>query len=336
MTLGDPRWLQMFWLVPFIAFALARSAWRRRLARGCFAEQILQPRVYESIRPIARWIKAVFILSSLALTTLALTRPLGAPIPTPIVNSGRDVVFLLDVSRSMLSEDLAPNRLERAKLMIADTLRALQGDRVALVVFAGTTVVKSPLTTDYGFVRLALDELQPDAVSRGGTLIGDAIRKSLAELVPEQPDGRDRDFVLISDGEDQESFPVEAAADAGAQGVRIITIGLGDAGAGSPIPIEDDRGRRTYIEYQGETVRSRLNETTLRDIATATPGGIYLPVRREAIHLDEVYTNLVRRRDADKEKSEQSSRRREYFQWLLGFAFGLLLLESLISERRRS
>ena len=335
-ALGHPSWLAALWLIPALALLIALAARRRRRLLHRFADDSVLPKISDRAWPIARAFKTTLLLTALALTTVALARPVGKPIPTPTVRTGHDVIFLIDVSKSMLAEDLAPNRLERAKLMVADTLRSLKGDRAALVAFAGTAVVKAPLTTDYGFVRMALDDLSTDSVSRGGSLIGDALRKTVAELVPKENDGRSRDIILITDGEDHDSFPVQAAQDAGERGVRIIAIGLGDPGAGAPVPVTDAQGRRTYLEYQGDTVRSRLDESMLRKVAATTPGGVYLPVREGTIKLDRVYQQLVSDRDRQSVEQDEAPRRQELFQWLLAGALALLFFEGLISERKKS
>src|SRR5690606_9702858 len=142
-----------------------------------------------------------------------------------------------------------------------------------------------PLTSDYSFLRMMLDDLSTDSVSRGGSLIGDAIRRTLADLIPTEDDGRFRDIILITDGEDHDSFPVEAAQEAADRNVRLIVIGIGDHESGTPIPIIDERGRRTFLQHEGETVRSRLGEDQLRRIAAASRNGVYLPVRTGTIDL---------------------------------------------------
>ncbi len=332
---GDPRWLHLLWGVPALLLIMALAANRRWRLMHRFADVSLSQRIGDRARPVARVFKAAMILGALALTTVALARPLGEPVPTTVHRAGRDVIFLVDVSRSMLAEDLAPNRLERARLLVNDALDSLEGDRAALVAFAGTAVVKCPLTIDYGFIRMMLDELSPDSVSRGGSLIGDALRKTLAELTPKSDDARFRDIILITDGEDHDSFPVEAALEAAERGVRIIVIGLGDHENGAPIPIIDEFGRRAFLEYNGEIVRSKLEEKQLREIAAASAGGVYFPVRLGAIALDEVYRDLVRESERRDLEEEQTPRHRELFQWLLAGAFALLFFEGLISERRR-
>ena len=167
---------------------------------------------------------------------VALTEPKWNPQPQQIRRKGRDVVILLDTSRSMLAEDIKPNRLERSKIAISDLLEVLAGDRVAIVTFAGNATVKCPLTQDYAFVRMALADISTESTSRGGTLIGDAIRKAAEEVFDKQS-RQYKDLILITDGEDHDSFPVEAAKKAAKEGVRIIAIGLGDDATGSRIPI---------------------------------------------------------------------------------------------------
>jgi len=157
---------------------------------------------------------------------IALTEPKWNPQAQRIKRQGRDVCILLDTSRSMLAEDIKPNRLERSKIAIRDLLETLKGDRIAIVTFAGNSTVKCPLTQDYAFVRMALADISTESSSRGGTMIGDAIRKATEEVFDKQ--SREyKDIILITDGEDHDSFPVQAAEKAAADGIRIIAVGLG-------------------------------------------------------------------------------------------------------------
>ena len=163
-------------------------------------------RIGISVSEVRRYWKLGLLLFSFVFLILACTRPGWNPSPKSIQRKGRDVVFLLDVSKSMLAEDLAPNRLQRAKLAILDCIERLQGDRVAVVAFAGTAVVKCPLTLDYGYFRMMLESVTTDSVSRGGTLIGDALRKTLEDVFDDQ-ERQFKDIILITDGEDHDSFP---------------------------------------------------------------------------------------------------------------------------------
>lgn len=315
-----------------ICVALAVVLRHRDLRRFASAPMLKEILAGVSVRRSA--FRAALVAIAAFATAVALARPGWNPRPKEVQRMGRDVVFVVDVSRSMLASDLYPNRLERAKLAIGDALEAIQGDRVGLVAFAGAAVVKCPLTVDYGFFRLALDELSPDSAPRGGTLIGDAIRVALDEVFDLTED-RHRDIVLITDGDDQESFPLEAAKRAGEAGVRIIAIGLGSETQGAPIPVLDAQGRPTTLQYEGKEVLSRLQGSTLREIAEASAGGVYLNVATGNINLDEVYASLIRRAERGAIDSATKNVYDEGFQWLLGLALAALTAEALLSPVRR-
>ena len=234
----------------------------------------------------------------------------------------------------MLAEDLRPNRMERAKLAISDAVRKLEGDRVGLVVFAGTSAVKCPLTLDYGFFRMMLDEVSTDSIARGGTLIGDALRKVVDDVLDDQLKEY-KDVILITDGEDHDSFPVEAAKAAGQSGVRLIAIGLGDENEGRRIPITGDLGQKTYLKYDGQEVRSKLDADSLRKMVNATPGGKYLNVATGAIDLGKVYQDLIAGAQKRDLESKTIKRYQERFQLFLGVALVLLCCEMFLSDRTR-
>lgn len=330
---AHPQWLLGLWLAAGVAALFALAAAARRGALSRLADRVMRPRLLEEQRSGARIAKAVLATGAAAAIVLALARPQGEVIEEPVTRAGRDAIFLVDTSRSMLAQDLAPSRLERARLLIRDTLSTLEGDRVALVAFAGSTVVKCPLTTDYAFFRLALEDLSTESAARGGTMLGDAIRTTLDTLVEDE--ARFKDLIILTDGEDHGSFPAEAAARAGEQGVRIITVGLGDPD-GTPIPVEGDGGGTTLLRYQGQIVMSPLEEQTLQSVATASREGVYLPVRTGTIELDAVYRELVRRAQRRELEDAGEGRRAERFGVYLAVALALLTLEGLISERRRA
>jgi Ca-activated chloride channel family protein len=323
--------LSLLWVVPllFILFLYSAERRKRLLARLIHAD--LQQRLV-AVNPVRRWWKAALMIAGFILIVIGLARPAWNLQQTKITRTGRDVVFVLDVSKSMLAEDLAPNRLERAKLAIADVIDRLRGDRVGLVVFAGTAVVKCPLTLDYGFFRMMLDNIDTDSISRGGTMIGDAIRVVLDQMLDDQ-EKKYKDIVLITDGEDQESFPVEAAKAAAAKGVRLLIIGLGDENEGKRIPIVDESGRRTFMKYQGREVWSRLDAKTLRQMALADPGSRYLNVATGTIDLGEVYMQLIGSASKKELGEETIEKYEEKFQIFVGLAFLLLVIEVMISER---
>lgn len=335
MKLYHVEMLHLLWLLPGLLALWAFAAWQRRRALERFAAAPLMSRINQQLHPLRRRWKQALLLAALAFIIAGLARPAWNPQPQIVNREGRDVVFIVDVSRSMLAEDLAPNRLERAKLAIRDCLEGLNGDRVGLIAFAGTSVVKCPLTLDYGFFRMMLEEIGPQDISRGGTLIGDALRKALNEVF----DGQEkefRDIILITDGDDQESFPVEAARQVGEAGIRIIAIGLGDETQGQRIPVTDERGRKSFLTYQGEEVWTRLDADTLREVAAATPDGKYLNVATGAFDLNTIYQEFIA---SAKKKALDDSRVTLYdekFQIFIATGFLLLCAETLIGERRRN
>jgi len=334
MHLGDVKMLYLLWLVPALVLLFAWAAARRRAALRRFVDDELLERIgLSQNRPARAWKAALFILA-FSLVAFAAARPAWNPKPQTIERRGRDVMILLDVSKSMLAEDLAPNRLERAKIAIKDMVERLQGDRVGLIAYAGTAVLKVPLTTDYGFFGLVLDDIDVESVSRGGTKIGDAVRKTLDEGFDNE-EKKYKDIILITDGEDHDSFPVEAAEEAAQKGVRIIAIGLGDENEGRRIPLTDERGNRYYLTYNGQEVWSRLDASTLRKMANATPGGKYLNVATGAIDLGDVYLKLIASEEKREIETKTMQLYEEKFQIFLAMALVLLAAEAVVGERRR-
>ncbi|MBX3379035.1 MAG: VWA domain-containing protein [Phycisphaeraceae bacterium] len=335
---GNPGALLMLAILPLVVGILWIGFVRRRRGLVVFAGSTQQESQPGALRA---GVKIALTAAGLASLMIALARPQADPVEENVTVRGRDVVFIVDASKSMLSRDAVPNRLARAKLWINDLVNTLRGDRVGLVAFAGAAVVKSPLTMDYGFFRMALDELSPASVPRGGTLIGDAIRKAMSDVFEPGP-GRYRDIVLITDGEDQGSFPAEAAKQAAEQGVRLIVIGIGSEVEGAPVP-SGEKSNSTYLEYQGERVRSRLDQTKLAAIAEAASraagesggGGIFLNVGTGTIDLDKVYHDLTGSAEKRETETKSSVLYRELFPYFLAFAGLCLAIEPVIGGRTR-
>jgi Ca-activated chloride channel family protein len=323
--------LYLLWALPVLLGLFIYGAHRKKQLVEQFIANGLHHKLL-FINPVRnRWKKSL-ILIGFGFLVISLARPAWNLQETTIKRSGRDIVFVLDVSKSMLAEDLAPNRLERAKLAIGDVVDTLQGDRVGLVVFAGSAAVKCPLTLDYGFFRMMLDTVSTGSIERGGTMIGDAIRTVLDQVLDSQ-EKQFKDIVLITDGEDHESFPMEAAKEAADQGIRLLIVGLGDEKEGKRIPITDESGRKTFLKYQGREVWTKLDGNTLRRMAKVTTGGKYLPVATGTIDLGEVYLQLIasaKQKDLEEETIEKYE---EKFQVFMIIAFLLLSLEVVVSER---
>lgn len=325
---AEGAWLHAMWAVP-LAGVLAAYAYRmRRRAVMLFAGNAKRGPI-----GVRSAVKAAMLVVAIGLCVVAVARPQGDEKEETVTLKGRDLVFLVDVSRSMLATDVVPSRLERAKLWINDLTKNLKGDRVALVAFAGASSVKCPLTLDYAYFHLALDELSPRSVQRGGTLIGDAIRKTLTQVFDSTP-GRFRDIILITDGEDHESFPTQAAAQAGEQGVRIIALGIGSEGEGALVPKGDD-APKDYVEFDGERVHTKMDSSSLAQIATASSAGVFLNVGTGTIDLEQVYKDLIAGAERSEIGSKSIKRYEEKFQVVLAIALALLIVEGIIDDRRR-
>ncbi len=334
IRLNNLLMLHFLWLIPLLVVFFI-YAWRSRdRALKKFIDAGLLNRINISASKGRRKIKIILMLLSLLFIILALMRPAWNVKPQTIHRRGRDLVFVLDVSRSMLADDLVPNRLERAKLAIRDCVERLQGDRIGLVVFAGNSIVKCPLTLDYGFFRMMLNDVSVDSVSRGGTMIGDAIRKALDEAFDDQ-EKQHKDLILITDGEDQDSFPVDAAKDAADAGIRIIAIGLGDEHNGRRIPVVDAVGRRTFMKYNGKEVWTKLDADTLRKMVNVTPGGKYLNVATGTIDLGDVYFKLIASADKKELESLTVDRYEEKYQIFLVVALVLYIAALLVGDGKK-
>ncbi|MGE3166970.1 MAG: VWA domain-containing protein [Planctomycetota bacterium] len=286
-----PEWVHGIWgVVALVLFLL----WCERRGSGAleqFVSRSMQPRLVE--RPTTS--RRVTRIACLGLSALALVVALMRPqwgatfISTP--RTGAEIMVCLDVSKSMLAEDVAPNRLERAKADIQDLLPYLQGDQVGLIAFAGKATVLCPLTEDFGFFRLVLDEVSTHSVARGGTQLAEPIRKAVAGFG--EVSDLSRAIILITDGEDHDSFPKEAAEAAVERGVKLIAIGFGDEVRGSEIRYTDPRtGATQTVMYEGRPVVSHLDGDTLRELASMSQG-VYVPAGTGVLDLKSIYDRHI-------------------------------------------
>lgn len=334
IRLQNIHMLHLLWVIPFLFALFFYARQKRRKSIEMFIGIGLLDRISISVDNRKRHWKAALLMIAVIFIIFSMTRPAWNPTPETIERRGRDVVFLLDVSKSMLAEDLVPNRLERAKLAIRDCVEKLQGDRVALVAFAGTAVIKCPLTLDYGFFQMMLDDISTDSIARGGTMIGDAIRKIITDVFDDQAKEY-KDIILITDGEDHDSFPVEASKKAGDRGIRLIAIGLGDENEGKRIPVTTETGQKVFLKYKEREIWSKLDADTLRKMVNATPGGKYFNVATGTMDLGTVYMQLVASAEKKALESETIKRYEEKFQIFLAIGFALLCIEMATSEQKK-
>lgn len=332
----NPVALSALTVLPVVAWLLAHLERQRAQAAARFADAAALQRLLPARSVWRRWVKHGAVLAGLALLVLAGARPRFGASLEPLAQRSADILVVLDASRSMLAEDVSPNRLGRAREIIRRLLDHLPGDRVGLMAFAGTVVPKAPLTADHSFLREVLDEIHPLSMPRGGTRIGDALRKALELLPPANPGGQA--IVLITDGEDHGSQPDQAAQEAARRGVRILTISLGDSRQGARIPLPRPDGTPSFLTYEGQEVWSRADEGLLQRIATTT-GGTFMRAGQGEVLFGPAWTNLL---DSLARRDLRQQRRIPYadrFQWFAGAGLVLLMLDALLPrypQKRRT
>ena len=337
---GRPDALWLLWLGPgLLLFHVYAFRARARLL-GRLASREMLPFLVAGVSRPRRRLKAFLVLVALVALVASLAQPRWGFVWEEVRREGVDIVVALDVSDSMLVHDAEAggelSRLERARREIADLLWRLEGDRIALVAFAGEAFLELPLTLDYSAAALFLEAMEPDLIPTKGTAIGEALRVSLDafDRVASVGSRQSRAVILMTDGEDHLGDAQEVAKVAAAAGVRVFAIGIG-RDEGAPIPREGG-GYRT--DRRGEIILSRLDEAALQRIALTT-GGRYVRSVTGDVDLEQIYAQGIKARLEDQELgSSRRQRWQERFQWLLVVALAALMLEPLISDglRRRA
>ncbi len=332
MTFANSWVLHFLWIIPLIAFVLLVQHRRRQQALVRFAEQTLLKRLAPEDHKGRRFLKALLLLFALSTLIFALAGPRWGSHYQEVSRKGVDIMMLVDISRSMMVEDVQPNRLERATREIIDFLKVVEGDRVGLTVFAGTAFVQCPLTLDYAALEMFLDVLKPGSIPVPGTDLGTAIETGLSAF--DATTETDKVMLLITDGEDNENRGLEAARKAADQGAKIFVFGMGDP-SGGPIPAGNGQGGFKK-DKSGNLVLSRLGEKTLQDIANETGGG-YVRSMAGDLDLDILYFDGIKRKtQAQTLKSGKIKVYEEHFNLFVLAAFLLLIFEELLDNKRRA
>jgi Ca-activated chloride channel homolog len=278
-----------------------------------------------------RW-KAVLLALVLIFSIVALARPQWGFELREVRQQGIDILLAIDVSRSMLTQDVSPTRLDRAKLAVRDLISRLRGDRVGLIAFAGEAFVVCPLTSDYNGVLMSLNMISMDSVARGGTNAASAIREAV-RLYQEKELVR-KIFVILTDGENLEDDVLTAAREAGQKGVKIYTVGIGTA-EGDLIHVPDGRGGYEFLkDTQGNFIKSRLNESLLQSMAVST-GGLYVRSGGAQFGLDVIYEREFARLEKTESDIRVERRYFERFQWPLAVAVLFLIIETALPVRKK-
>jgi Ca-activated chloride channel family protein len=303
----------------------------KRRAKERFGNLALIEKLSLSFSPKKRRRKVDLMLLGVFFLLFSLARPqLGTKL-TLMKRKGVDIVIAMDVSFSMLAEDIKPNRLEKAKQEINGLISRMKGDRVGLVAFAGVPFIQCPLTLDYSAAKMFLDIIDINLIPQPGTAIGGAIRTSIQTF--NQKERKYKVLILLTDGEDHDSDPLGAAEEASKEGIRIYTIGIGSV-QGELIPIKDNRGQVTGFkkDKEGSVIVSKLDEVTLQKIALTT-GGKYYHATSGEMELDKIY-NEISKMEKKELEGKLLTQYEDRYQYFLLLSVVFLTIEFLLSERR--
>ncbi len=333
MNFARPQYLNFLWALPLMVAFLLWSLRRRRRRLEAFVSPALASRLaFDFSRAKAIW-RSVLLTGFFGFSILALARPQWGMRLETVQRQGVDLIVALDTSYSMNAEDVAPNRLAKAKSEIRDLIDRLKGDRVGLLVFAGSAVVECPLTLDYGAAELFLDVADTGIVPDPGTSLAAAIQTATSAFIAREK--KYKVLVIFTDGEDLEGQVKAACDQAREAGVVIYTVGIGTP-EGKPIPVRNEKG--DVVEYrkdqEGQIVVSRLDERALAQIAVET-GGRYFRATTSENELDLIYDDMTHM-----EKKQLETRifqnYEDRFQYPLALAVACLAIEGWIAERRRT
>ncbi len=319
------KFLLLLLLVPLIPIGYALLRWERRRRIARFGDPELVAALMPHWSGAKGWVRTVLFTLAFAFFVIGLARPqIGAKL-SQRETRGAEIMICLDVSNSMLAQDYSPDRLSRAKLAISRLVDRLEGDRIGLVVFAGTSFVQLPITTDYVSAKMFLSSISTSSIPVQGTAIGDAIRTASHGFSAQSE--KSRAIIVITDGENHEDDAAQAAKDAAELGCKVYTIGVGSL-RGEPIPVGGD----LLKDSKGNIVVTRLDEETLRKVAAAG-GGAYVHAGSDEFGLNPIIDD-IRRMEDERFSSVVFEEYDEQYMYFLAVALVLLVLEMLLGERR--
>jgi Ca-activated chloride channel family protein len=329
--LEEKIWFWVLAIIPVIILLFLTLQFWKYKAQKKFANKAILKRLSPNQSLFKSVLKVTIWCLIFACLSIALVNPkVGTKLET-IKREGVDIVFALDVSKSMLAEDIAPNRLDKSKQLVTQIINNLASDRVGIIAYAANAFPQLPITTDYAAAKMFLQQMNTDMLSSQGTAINAAIE--LAETYFDNEEQTNRVLIIISDGEDHfGESAVRAAEEASEQGIRIFTIGVGDV-KGGPIPIKRNGVVLNYKkDRQGETVITRLNEENLKSIASEA-NGVYIN-GKNTNEVVETIRDILNQMDKTEFEAKEFADFKDQFQWFLAFAIGLLFIDIFLLERK--
>lgn len=326
---ANPEYLYLLLLLPAMILLFIVNELRRKKA----LRKLGDVRLVSRLLPDSSWsrpvVKFILLLTGIAAIIIMLARPQFGSKLEEVKKQGVEVIIALDVSNSMLAEDIQPDRLTRAKQAISKLVDNLENDKIGLIVFAGDAYTQIPITTDYISAKMFLSTINPDMVPKQGTAIGAAIKLGERSFSPGED--KSKAMIIITDGENHEDDPVAEAENASKAGIVINTIGIGST-EGVPVPVSSG-GKRDYLkDPDGSTVITKLDEDILKRIALST-GGTYVRASNTNIGLDEIFNN-IKKMKKDELESTMYTEYNDQYQIFAAIALFLIILEFIIMERK--
>lgn len=327
MRFADPTYLYLLIILPFLAAFYFYSNYRRKKNIRKFGDPELLNKLMPDVSKYRPDMKFWLTLAALALTIFLLARPQFGSKSETVKRKGVEIVIALDISNSMLAQDVTPSRLEKSKKLISKLVDEFDNDKVGLIVFAGDAFTQLPITSDYISAKMFLESINPSLITTQGTAIGKAINVAMRSFTPQE--GIGRVIVIITDGENHEGGAVEAAKEAAAKGIRVFVLGVGSP-EGSPIPVEGTNEFRK--NNQGNVIITRLNEQMCQEIAKAGDG-MYVRVDNSN-SAQRTLNNEISKMSKSDIESKVYTEFDEQFQAIAWLILILLLVEILILERK--
>lgn len=325
---ADPYYLYLLITIPFIIALFLYSNYKRRKNLRNFGDITLLQSLMPNVSKYRRDIKFWLLLSAFALTILMLARPQFGSKMENVKRSGIETIIALDISNSMMANDVVPTRLEKAKMLISRLIDTFNNDKVGLIVFAGDAFTQLPITSDYISAKMFLESITPALINRQGTDIGAAIDLSMKSFTPQ--DNVARAIVLITDGENHEGGAIEAAKEAAKKGIHVFVLGIGSPN-GSPIPVGD--GNSSFRkDKDGNVIITRLNEQMCQDIAKAG-NGVYIKVDNTN-SAERLLNKEIGKLSKSEVESQVFSEYDEQFQALAILILIILIVEMILLDRK--
>lgn len=325
----EPTYFYYLAIIPTIIVVFLLTFWWKKRAQKRFTDALLLEKLAPNASTFKSVLKLIFLAIGIGFLVISLVNPkMGTKLKT-VKREGVDVVFALDVSKSMLAEDIAPNRLEKAKQIISKIIDKLGSDRVGIIIYAGNSYPLLPITTDHAAAKMFLQNANPDMVSSQGTAINEAL--DLAKTYYNNDEQTNRFLIIISDGEDHQEDTKQVAQNMSKEGIKVYTIGVGTE-KGAPIPMKVSGSLIGYKKYKGETVITKRKGVVLEAIANAASGR-YIDGNKTEKPVDFI-EELIANAQKSEFETKQFSDYKDQFQWFIGLGIFFLLIDVFFLDKK--